>query len=298
MRQTRRSLAIFIIYNLVRGAASVGIDNSAHVGGLIAGLILGALVPPMIRVSTTAGAAPGGVVVSELPLEHGSTEESRANRLAGTIVIGSIFVLAIALAGVHAKYSGVAGYGQAIRLIQSGHSDQSVAKLQQVVQREPNLLYPQALLGELLLEQQNPSAALPALEQALVLDPGDFELEHNLAIAYLGAGMPANALTLIGRAFDAEKDNPWEPLFIRGMAEGETSQYARAISDLRAADQENPDLPEAKDALARFEAMQFQVAEARAPSGRFPQIEQPSQPPLAIPYSKLVMKSEAWPLIP
>ena len=49
VKQQLKSLAIFILYNLLRGAASVGIDNSAHLGGLVAGLILGALSPPLIR---------------------------------------------------------------------------------------------------------------------------------------------------------------------------------------------------------------------------------------------------------
>jgi len=42
MRQTLRSLLTFAAYNLFFGAAVPGIDNSAHVGGLISGLALGA----------------------------------------------------------------------------------------------------------------------------------------------------------------------------------------------------------------------------------------------------------------
>ena len=41
---TITSLLIFSAYSLVRGATSSGIDNGAHVGGLITGLILGALI--------------------------------------------------------------------------------------------------------------------------------------------------------------------------------------------------------------------------------------------------------------
>lgn len=39
---TKKSLLSFAGYNLLFGAAIPGIDNSAHVGGLLAGLILGA----------------------------------------------------------------------------------------------------------------------------------------------------------------------------------------------------------------------------------------------------------------
>lgn len=38
------SLAIFIVYSLLFGVARHGIDNAAHLGGLVSGLILGALI--------------------------------------------------------------------------------------------------------------------------------------------------------------------------------------------------------------------------------------------------------------
>jgi len=41
---TLRSLGAFVVYNLIFGAVIPGIDNTAHVGGLITGLIVGALI--------------------------------------------------------------------------------------------------------------------------------------------------------------------------------------------------------------------------------------------------------------
>ncbi len=41
---TLRSLGAFVVYNLIFGFAIPGIDNSAHIGGLITGLAVGALI--------------------------------------------------------------------------------------------------------------------------------------------------------------------------------------------------------------------------------------------------------------
>lgn len=41
---TLRSLGAFVFYNLIFGAAISGVDNAAHIGGLVTGLILGGLI--------------------------------------------------------------------------------------------------------------------------------------------------------------------------------------------------------------------------------------------------------------
>lgn len=56
---TLRSLGAFVFYNLIFGFVIPGIDNTAHIGGLITGLIVGALIaliapqqdPPLRRVA-------------------------------------------------------------------------------------------------------------------------------------------------------------------------------------------------------------------------------------------------------
>jgi rhomboid protease GluP len=44
LKSTLKSLGSFAIYNLIFGAVVPGIDNSAHLGGLMSGLLLGAVL--------------------------------------------------------------------------------------------------------------------------------------------------------------------------------------------------------------------------------------------------------------
>src|SRR5271169_3145472 len=57
---TLRSLGAFVVYNLIFGFAMPGIDNTAHIGGLVTGLIVGALIA---LIAPQQGQTPRRVVV-------------------------------------------------------------------------------------------------------------------------------------------------------------------------------------------------------------------------------------------
>jgi len=287
VRTNLKSLITFIIYNLVWSAAGP-VDGAAHVGGLVAGMILGAVIPPM-PVSTAMkedfAAQPLGI---DEPLG------SRENRIAWTTAACSILVLILAGAWVCRVNSSAEEYGRAVKLIEAGHADEAVTELARDTPSGRGTVSQQLLLGQMLLEREQPSAAIPPLERALELEPGRVMIEHNLAVAYLGAGRPVEAEEHIHRVFDSETADPAAPLFIRGVAEGENSNFVPAINDLREVVKVYPDWPPAKQALALFESEQRESGKSRVR----PDLGDPPQTPLAIPYSNLVMKSGAWPFIP
>jgi len=139
----------------------------------------------------------------------------------------------------------------------------------------------QALLGDWLLEQNDPDAAISPFEHALQLKPDATAIEHNLALAYLGAGKPTQAINEISRAATRDKEQQWKQHYIQGVAADELGYTQEALQNLRAAIQLNPNFAEAQLALTRV----------NAPPGA-----KPASDP--IPYAKLIVKSEAWPYYP
>jgi membrane associated rhomboid family serine protease len=82
VRQNLRGLAVFILLNLSIGAASGHIDNSAHVGGLVAGLIIGALIPRFVpRTDYFSDAREGMPAVQT---DEAATGNSRTTKIIGS----------------------------------------------------------------------------------------------------------------------------------------------------------------------------------------------------------------------
>jgi len=277
VKQKLKSLVIFIGYNLLYGSRG-NVDNSAHIGGLVAGLVLGALVPPMLRRNDSAVSAPETAYLPSL--DDLAKQESHANRIAWQIPVGGALVLLIAGTLVRAVNLPAASYGKAIVLIRAGQLNRGADEMQHAESMAPDFFYAHAVLGELRLEQGNPSAAIPPLERALALFPDTYYIEHNLALAYLGSGRPADALTEITFAVKLETTNAWRAQCILAFAAEQTGNSRLATENLRSVVQSKPDFQEAREALGRLES---------EPGHNFF---------LAIPYAKLIFKSNAWPLYP
>jgi rhomboid protease GluP len=90
---TLRSLGAFVVYNLIFGFALPGIDNTAHIGGLVTGLILGALIALiapqqdqaprrivvfLVMILALAGSAIGVAHHYDVPLRFGRVQFERS----------------------------------------------------------------------------------------------------------------------------------------------------------------------------------------------------------------------------
>jgi rhomboid protease GluP len=278
VRQNLRSLAVFILLNLSIGAASGHIDNSAHIGGLAAGLIIGALIPRIPWRAVYAGGAEIGTAA--VPTEEPNNGISRTTKLIW-IAVGCVIALLVGLQQVHARNLTVAQYGNVLTLSAAGHMDDAIAEMRKMAEMPPGKVLAQALIGEWLLERNDPDGAVPMLELALRLEPGATRVEHNLAVAYLGAGKPQQAMVEISKGAATDNEQKWREYFVLGLSADEVGDTQSAIQNLRSAIQLHPNFPEAQLALARVNA-------------------KPGEKPAAgpIPYAQLIIKSEAWPYYP
>ncbi len=278
VRQNLRSLVVFILLNLSIGAASGHIDNSAHVGGLVAGLIIGALIPRIARNPVYFGGPEAGMAAAPVGETNGG-DPRRAKII--WIAVGCAIALIVGLQQVHARNLSSAQYGKAVSLAASGRMDEATAEIRKAVQTQPDNVLAQALLGEWLLEQNDPAGAIPPLEQALLYEPDANALAQNLALAYLGAGRPQQTIIAMRQAASQNKKQTWKEYFVLGLAADELGDTQAALQNLRSSIQLNPNFPEAQLALTRVNAK----------AG-----EKPAAGP--IPYAQLIIKSQAWPYYP
>jgi membrane associated rhomboid family serine protease len=287
VQQKLKNLAIFIGYNLLYGAHG-NIDNSAHVGGLVAGLILGSLAPAILRrvdqpMPSPEGfaAAPGTTPAAPIMLaEIAPDQMSRVSRRTLQLAAGGLLVLMGVGGWVRSTNLPAAGYGKAVTLVRAGHLDQGIAEMDRVVSADPNIFIASALLGEWRLEQGNPAAAVPALERSNALFPDVYYVRHNLALAYVGAGRPGDAMTQIAAALLRERTDIWRGQYIEALAEAQSGNKQLALKDLQLVLDAKPDFQEARDALATLQSAS------------------PAAPAAMIPYAKVASKSQAWPLYP
>jgi membrane associated rhomboid family serine protease len=278
VRQNLRSLAVFILLNLSIGAASGHIDNSAHVGGLVAGLVLGALVPRLARrMDYFSGAGEG---MPAMPTDEVAAGNSQTTKITW-IAVGCAMALIAGLQQVRARNLPTAQYGKAVSRAAAGRMDEAITEMRTAVQMQSNNVLAQALFGDWLLEQGDAGDAIPPFEHALRLEPDATAIEHNLALAYLGAGKPTQALNEISKAATQDKEQQWKQYFIQGLAADELGYTQAALQNLRLAIQLNPNFAEARLALTRVNA---------TPG------DKPASNP--IPYAKLIVKSDAWPYYP
>jgi rhomboid protease GluP len=178
-----RSLFAFAGYNLIFSAIIPGIDNAAHIGGLIAGVALGSILAQH----------------SADPMEV--RRRWRNNALAGVavIIVAGTFAL-------KEKYKHTFS-PQAMAAERTQRFERAIPELEKAAQQKPDSAQAQYILGTAYLGANQPDKAIAAFQKALQLQPNYAAAENALAQAYEAKGMDREAEDAYDKAERMEKNS-------------------------------------------------------------------------------------------
>jgi membrane associated rhomboid family serine protease/Tfp pilus assembly protein PilF len=241
MRGHLTSIALFVFYNIAFGAAAAQVDNAAHLGGLVTGLVLGALLPSGARTALPEE-APQAV-------SPGSQRQAPAWRLAGFrhagalrswLTFGLIAVLLLASAGyARRKHRDALAMSSALRALRNGDHALAFQQLQGVLQRHPNSAEAHFLLANVYLQGDDLDNGVRELKHTIELNPKFTEAQSQLCSVYARQESLREALPYCQAAVALDPANPTR-LYNLGLVQMALKDYAAAIKSLQAAVQAQP----------------------------------------------------------
>ena len=227
IKGTRNSLLFFAGFNLFLGRMFPGIDNACHIGGLVSGLILGALIALL------------------------APEHDRPLRRAG-ILLFMILILAGSALGIH-RWRGFANFGSAMSAQQS--IDRMIDLFQKKVQQNPQDGSAHYALAHAYFNKGQFSEGEAELKRVLDLQPQNVNARMDLGAAYLSQGQPKEAQEEFAKLVAQE------PKFANahiglGMALADQNNHEAAITEYQTALRLEPQI---RDVYYRLGTSQAQL---------------------------------------
>ncbi len=162
MKETLRSVLLFAGYNLAYCAVKSNIDNAAHIGGLVAGLLIGAALSQHLI----------------------SGAEVRA-RLRLVVFVCAAAILFSSFTVLRNRNGRVLRLQQASEDLQKGNIDRAIPVLQELSKSMPKDAGVHALLGRAYLQKKQFEQALPELQRADQLNPRNAPVLYSLGWDYM-----------------------------------------------------------------------------------------------------------------
>jgi len=163
-----RSVVVFVGYNLVFGAVVASTDNSAHVGGLLMGLLLGALI---------AKVAP---------------EQDDFLRRIAVLLVGVLLVVG-GVMWVQRSNAYLLHGRNGVGLLGQGKTDEGIAELQKSVRLRPDFAPAHAALAQAYVAKRDFGNAMSEMRRVIALNPRSEGAYYELGLIYLKQKQPAKA---------------------------------------------------------------------------------------------------------
>jgi membrane associated rhomboid family serine protease/Flp pilus assembly protein TadD len=159
---TLRSVVAFVIYNIILGGLMGFTDNACHIGGLVTGLILGALIAKL---------APA--------------RDAIANRV---VILGVVLLIIFGCwRWVNHSYGFLVVGQRGEMLLRQGKTDDALAELQRAARMRPDYAAAHYNLAHAYEIKGDYANEIAELKRLVELDPKDGEARYNLGIALLNA---------------------------------------------------------------------------------------------------------------
>jgi membrane associated rhomboid family serine protease/Flp pilus assembly protein TadD len=215
LQGTLRSLAFFIGfnvlfgigYNVFFGGNMGGIDNACHVGGLISGAILGALV---------ARLAP---------------QPDAPARRVSVLAVVALVVLACGF-GVREWRGRPMRMAMALSALQKDGAD-STAQLRELVRQEPNSAEAHSQLGQVYYSRHQFSDAATEFKRVLELRPESVGAQFNLGMSYFEDKRADDAKSTFTQMIQRNAKSPGGH-YGMGLVLANQGQYKAAIDEFKA----------------------------------------------------------------
>lgn len=214
---TLRSLGAFVLYNLVFGAIIPGIDMAAHIGGLITGLIVGALIALIAPQHDHDLRRVAIFVVATLTLAGGAIELAHYHRLP-------------------------LRFGRATFMAEDSQPGRAVAQLKKIVKERPNFVPAHFDLAQAYFNQSDYAQAETELKRVLQLQPQHAGARTLLGMVFLNQNRPQDAKDTFTQVLTQDRNNA-DAHFGLGLALAAEQNDQAAIEEYKTAARLNAQFP-------------------------------------------------------
>jgi tetratricopeptide (TPR) repeat protein len=237
VRARMRSVLVFAGYSLIFGAASGRTDNAAHIGGLVTGLIFGALI---------ARIAP---------------EPDLLRRLAVILFVG--LIIYGAGAGLYRSRSYLIHVQRGAELIEDNEMDQAISELQTAIRQRPGYAPAHFDLAHAYFDQKQYPLAEAELKRVLEIAPDQNGARYELGMVYFNLHRIPEAKEIFTKLVQSDPTDGYGHLGL-GMVLAAEENHPAAVEQFKLASQLQPDLDSVYYRMGLSEAKQKNYDEAIA----------------------------------
>lgn len=238
MRGHMTSIAIFVFYNIAFGAAAAHVDNAAHLGGLVAGAILGVLLPSGLR---ERAAEEESAAIADGAQSTAAPGPMRAGVLRSWMAFGVVGILLFVLfSAARHKQQDAISLRSALRAWRSGDQEQALQLLGRVLEHRPNFAEGHYMLGRIYLDRNDLDNSLREFKRTAELSPSFVEAQGQLCAVYIRKRLPNDALPYCQKAVSLDPENP-DRRYNLGLVQLALRDFSGAVTSFEKAAEARPD---------------------------------------------------------